>query len=427
MPGVDGVTQWPPEVNLVDRLEKLEQEYNCLRKLPKEETKDLDRELTEEKLVEIVIGCVPDWCQEAVELARETYIEQAGTGCWWEISRDSVKESRHSDKSVRQPSYHQLKIQLVKSYDQRRRSPDGQQQISSHPWMYFTPPTKSRRNHTKYVEDDVNGVTTEDDIGNVETDEKEQKSGHFVDVCGTATKDETETNGSSSTAEHVDDIRSRHFRKKPLRRLACWFYADGRCRSGDSCLFRHDGPLNRKGKTRARRDSASAHALSSWNSRQSEYADVKEETRKTKRRAGTFADPQDWKRFMKQAASAKIKVEADEKLHQRVRRNDMCMMMRSSQESSYMIPQTKMARKDTSLFELDENPPINKNDHSEGLEGLDKNAQTDNGCSEDSSGLDEIPEQTSTAVRNEDIGLEENPKFMKDELNRDREVMTGAV
>jgi len=41
--------------------------------------------------------------------------------------------------------------------------------------------------------------------------------------------------------------------------------------------------------------------------------------------------------------------------------------------------------------------------------------------------LDEIPEQTSTAVRNEDIGLEENPKFMKDELNRDREVMTGAV
>ena len=74
---------------------------------------------------------------------------------------------------------------------------------------------------------------------------------------------------------------------------------------------------------------------------------------------------------MKQAASAKIKVEADEKLHQRVRRNDMCMMMRSSQESSYMIPQTKMARNDTSSFELDENPPINKNDHSEGLEGLD--------------------------------------------------------
>ena len=42
---------------------------------------------------------------------------------------------------------------------------------------------------------------------------------------------------------------------------------------------------------------------------------------------------------------------------------------------------------------------------------------------EDSSGLDEIPEQTSTAVRNEDIGLEENPKFMKNELNRDREVI----
>ena len=63
-----------------------------------------------------------------------------------------------------------------------------------------------------------------------------------------------------------------------------------------------------------------------------------------------------------------------------------------------MIPQTKMARNDTSSFELDENPPIKENDHSEGLEGLNKISQTDNGCSEDSSGLDEIPEQSSTAV-----------------------------
>ena len=60
MPGVDGVTPWPPEGNLVDRLEKLEQEYNCLSKLPKDDTKDHDRELTEEKLVKIVIDCVPD-------------------------------------------------------------------------------------------------------------------------------------------------------------------------------------------------------------------------------------------------------------------------------------------------------------------------------------------------------------------------------
>ena len=133
MPGVDGVTPWPPEVNLVDRLEKLEQEYNNLRKLSNDETKDHDRELTEEKLFEIVIDCVPDWCKEAVELARETCREQAGTGCWWEISRNSVKDSRHSDKSVKQPSYRQLKIQLVKSYDQRRWSPDGQQQLSSQP------------------------------------------------------------------------------------------------------------------------------------------------------------------------------------------------------------------------------------------------------------------------------------------------------
>ena len=49
--------------------------------------------------------------------------------------------------------------------------------------------------------------------------------------------------------------------------------------------------------------------------------------------------------------------------------------------------------------------------------------KTDNGCSEDSSGLDEISEQTSTAVLNEDIGLEENPKFMKNEFNGDREVI----
>ena len=61
--------------------------------------------------------------------------------------------------------------------------------------MYFTPPTKSRRNYGKYYEDDVKGETTEEDIGNVESDEKEQESGHFVDMCGTEDKDETETGG----------------------------------------------------------------------------------------------------------------------------------------------------------------------------------------------------------------------------------------
>ena len=83
MQEVGGVTPWPPEVNLVDRLEQLEHEYIFLRILPCDETKDHDKELMEEKLVEIVIDCVPDWCKEAVELARETCIEQAGTGCWW--------------------------------------------------------------------------------------------------------------------------------------------------------------------------------------------------------------------------------------------------------------------------------------------------------------------------------------------------------
>jgi len=57
-------------VNLVDRLEKLEHEYNSLRNLPKDETEEHDRELTKEKLVEIVIDCVPDWYKEAVEFAR---------------------------------------------------------------------------------------------------------------------------------------------------------------------------------------------------------------------------------------------------------------------------------------------------------------------------------------------------------------------
>ena len=143
-----------------------------------------------------------------------------------------MKESRQSDKSVRQPSYRQLKMQLVKSYDMRRRTPDGEQQMSSHPWIYFTPPTKSSWNYGKYYEDDVKGETTEEDIGNVESDEKGQESGHFVDMCGTEAKDEMETDGSSSTAEYVDNIRPRHFRTKPLRRSACWFYADGKCRSG---------------------------------------------------------------------------------------------------------------------------------------------------------------------------------------------------
>ena len=59
MPGVGGVTPWPQEVNLLDKLKKLEQEYNFLRGLPKEETMKHDKEITEEKLVEVAINCVP--------------------------------------------------------------------------------------------------------------------------------------------------------------------------------------------------------------------------------------------------------------------------------------------------------------------------------------------------------------------------------
>ena len=103
MPGVDGVTPGPREVNLLNILEKLEQEYNYLRSLPKNEAEEHDRELTEEKLVEIVIDCVPDWCNEAVELAREASRQQTGTVCGLEVPSHQrwVKETRRPDKSVK--------------------------------------------------------------------------------------------------------------------------------------------------------------------------------------------------------------------------------------------------------------------------------------------------------------------------------------
>ena len=115
---------------------------------------------------------------------------------------------------------------------------------------------------------------------------------------------------------------------------------------------------------------ASARDLSSWNSRLSEDADMKEETRKTKKRAGTFANSQDKKKFMQRAVSAKIKVEADEKLHHHIRRNDICMMMGVSQESSYTAPEIRPARNGTSSFRLDKQPPIKDTDG--GRQGLDE-------------------------------------------------------
>ena len=106
---------------------------------------------------------------------------------------------------------------------------------------------------------------------------------------------------------------------------------------------------------------------------------------------------------MHATALEKIKMEADEKLYRFVRGNGTCMMVRTSPELSYIAPQMRMARDDTSPFELDKNPPIDENDHSESQQGLDENVRTDNGCSKDNSGLEEIPEQTSTAVRNGDM------------------------
>ena len=133
-----------------------------------------------------------------------------------------MKESRHSDKSVKQPSYRQLKIQLVKLYDRRRRSPEGEHRLSSHTWVYHTPPTESSRNHTvKYDEDDDNGETGEEDMRNVESDEKERESGHFVDMCDTENNDKTDIDGSSKTAEYEKNIRPRHFCGKSYRTVVC--------------------------------------------------------------------------------------------------------------------------------------------------------------------------------------------------------------
>ena len=124
--------------------------------------------------------------------------------------------------------------------------------------------------------------------------------------------------------------------------------------------------------------------------------------------------------MMHTTALEKIKKEADEKLHRPVRGKDTCMMMRMSPESSYIVPKTRMARNGTSSFELDEHPPIMEDDHSR--LGLDENVQTDNGCREVNSGLEEIHERTTTAVQNGDTELEGNPNFKKNELNNDREV-----
>ena len=68
---------------------------------------------------------------------------------------------------------------------------------------------------------------------------------------------------------------------------------------------------------------------------------------------------------MQRTALVKAEVEADEKLHHRVRRNDTCMMMRSSQDSSCIVTETKMARNDASSFGLEESPPIKENGDSE--------------------------------------------------------------
>ena len=149
-----------------------------------------------------------------------------------------------------------------------------------HTWVYHTPPTKSSHNNmVKYDEDDDNIETGEEDMRNVESDEKERDSGHFVDMCDTENNDETDTDGSSKTAEYEENIRPRHFCGKSYRTVTCCHYAAEYCKFGDRCSFIHDGPLTRKGKSRTGRNSASAHASSSCDSVMSEEADRKDATK----------------------------------------------------------------------------------------------------------------------------------------------------
>ena len=165
----------------------------------------------------------------------------------------------------------------------------------------------------------------------------------------------TDTDGSSKTVEYEENKRSRFFwnpRKKSYRTVACWHYAEGFCKYGDRCTFIHDGPLTRKGNSRERRGRSKklprTLASSSYTNDDDEYGvyeetDRKEATRKTRKRARTLNNHEEWKRTIQRTALVKAKVEADEKLHRRVRRKDKYMMMRSSQESSYIVPQTRMA------------------------------------------------------------------------------------
>ena len=75
-----------------------------------------------------------------------------------------------------------------------------------------------------------------------------------------------------------------------------------------------------------------------------------------------FANLQEGKRMMQEAARVKVKVKADEKLHRQVHRNDIFMMMGSSQGSSYIVPEIRPARNGRSSFRLDEHSPIKEND-----------------------------------------------------------------
>ena len=88
------------------------------------------------------------------------------------------------------------------------------------------------------------------------------------------------------------------------------------------------------------------------------------------------------------------------------------------QTTSSGFPQLYVSK----LLELDENPPIIENGDSENHHGLEENIQTDNGCPEANSGLEEIHKRTSTAAQNESIGLVENPNNLENVLNVDGRV-----
>ena len=182
MPGVDMVTPWEHDVNLREKLYKMEREYKYLRNLPASVTKNYkgyDKVTSEEKLVEIIIDCAPSWCKKAVDLARNfTIFSTKPRICGQSVAvhRQKGPKRRHEDKSVRLPSYRHLKRELERQY--ARRQLKGM--VPNHQWSYQTPPTKSSQRHAVKFGRNADFAESHDEVmENVGSDEREHESGHW--------------------------------------------------------------------------------------------------------------------------------------------------------------------------------------------------------------------------------------------------------